>query len=177
MKKLFLLLAAFTINVAANAQNKILEATGGSALVLGKSPYVNNDYFNVRLSEKMDAENAYDPSTGIFTVPDDGQYLLFGAVRHVVVQAGKFDGSYSEVRAHLTVDGTNVTGDSENIYRGGYISGGTPVTDLYGNVTLYLEKGQKVELRSIIFGGKGASDADSKITIDRGVSVLRVYKF
>ncbi len=177
MKKLFLLLAAFTINVAANAQNKIVEATGGSALVLGKAPFINNTYFNVRLSEKVDTQNAYDPSTGIFTAPADGQYLIFSSLQYIVIPGGKFDGSYSNVRSFLLVDNISVAGDSKNIFRGGYIPGGPPITDLISNITLHLEKDQQVELKTIIYGDKGASDDANKITIDRAGSFLRIYKF
>ena len=85
--------------------------------------------------EEYDYSDNYNPSTGLYTVPHDGLYLIHSLVR----------GTNDQASHYITVDGVQVA------YARGYVSGHGPQTASL-SVALHLVSGQEIGVDPLFSG-------------------------
>lgn len=149
--------------------NRVLDAKGGPDLTA--DTWVDSMWNFLKLPEVYDPLNAYDPNTGIFKVPKDGLYYIYGVCGFNTPSAGSgvFDGTAGNAFSSIRVDGeegrvatTNIT-----IYRGTRNPG--KEANLFfavSNATIWLKAGQQVSFQFLTFGASNmvATLGDLKIS-------------
>ena len=62
---------------ASDSGNRVLNAVGGDD-INAATDWNDNEFTTLNLDELFDPQNAYDSTTGVYTVPKDGLYFLYG---------------------------------------------------------------------------------------------------
>jgi len=167
---------------ASDSGNRVLNAVGG-ADIYASTDWNENLFTTLVLNELYDPQNAYDPTTGVFTVPKDGLYFLYGVCGFSTpgTGSGVFDGTAGEAFTALYVDTGRVSTTNGVIHRGDKNPSSTtpPSSNVYyltSNATIWLKAGQKVSLQFLTFGTKNMVGTLSDLRINKNSSRLIINK-
>ncbi|MCS3530591.1 hypothetical protein [Chryseobacterium sp. JUb7] len=161
--------------------NRVLDATNGADMNAA-ADWTNNVFTTLELNEQYDPLNAYDATTGEFTVPRDGLYSMYGVCGFNTPQnaPGVFDGTSGTAFTTLAIDGGRVATSSGVIYRGAKnpspISSDSNLFFQISNATLWLKAGQKVTLQFMTFGTQNMVQNLSDLRISKQYSRLLINK-
>ncbi|AZA52219.1 hypothetical protein [Chryseobacterium sp. G0201] len=143
---------------ASDSGNRVLNAVGG-ADINAASDWNDNEFTTLQLDVLYDPQNAYDSTTGIYTVPKDGLYFLYGVCGFTTPGSGSgiFDGTSGDAFTSLYVDTGRVSTTNTVIHRGNKNPSTTtpPNSNLYfltSNATIWLKTGQRVSLQFLTYG-------------------------
>lgn len=166
---------AFSIT---DSGNRVLDATNGAALT-ADNDWNDNEFTTLKLNKQYDSGNAYNPTTGEFTVQKDGLYYMYGVCGFVTPSAGSgtFDGTSGDAFTALVVDGGRVATAHNIIYRGTKNPGmAVNLAFLVTNATLWLKAGQKVTLQFLTYGTSNMVGSLGDLKIDKASSRFIVNK-
>jgi hypothetical protein len=158
--------------------NRILRVAGGSDYSFITN-WQDETVTPLPLNEAYDPQNAYDPVTGEFTVPQDGLYHFKSRVR-LQVGSGTFNGDGGLFSTGYGIDdNTKAEGNSGandiRVIRGTFISGFPNFYDSQSQTTIWLKAGQKIKL--IFFARGTANMADNNnVHVIRDGSYFRINK-
>ncbi|WP_449401337.1 hypothetical protein [Chryseobacterium wanjuense] len=156
--------------------NRVLNANGGSVWV-HTIDWQNNKDVTLPINEVYDPLNAYDPATGIFTVPQDGLYYILSIIELEITSPGTLDGNGGMFTTKILVDsGLEVAGNSTRIARGNYIQNGANRYKNYCNALVWLKAGQTVKTVFNAYGAYNMAANDTSVTIPRSFAFLRINK-
>ena len=165
----------FSIN---DSGNRVLDATDGTTLSAAND-WNDNEFTILKLNELHDSGSAYNPTTGEFTVKEDGLYYMYGVCGFNTPSAGSgtFDGTSGDAFTALVVDGGRVATAHSIIYRGTKNPGMTAnLAFLVTNATLWLRAGQRVTLQFLTYGTSNMVGSLSDLKIDKASSKFIVNK-
>lgn len=128
------------MTVTINGSGTIAGLSGGhmSAILSGDQIIPDNTFTKVVLNvETLDGSGAYDPTTGVFTAPFNGRYLIDWS-------AGLGGTSITNAATRLTYNGASVRRGSQAQVTGGstfqfFVSIGTAMLQLNAGDTITLE--------------------------------------
>ncbi len=159
-----------------NSGNRVLNANGGGVWVYTKD-WQNNQDVTLPIDEVYDPFNAYDPATGIFTVPQDGLYYILSIVELEITSPGTLDGNGGMFTTKIFIDsGVELAGNSVRVSRGNYIQGGINRYKNYCNGFVWLKAGQTVKTGIYTYGTYNMAANDISVTIPRSLAILRINK-
>lgn len=164
-----------------NSGNRVLDAQGGAS-INASSDWSDNDFTTLTLNEAYDPTNAYNPSTGVFTVPTDGLYTMYGVTGFNTPKdgSGVFDGTSGTAFTALFVDGARVATNHNVIYRGAKNPSSDPTRAnlffLVSNATIWMKAGQKVTLQFMTYGTSNMVGNLSDLQISKDYSHLIINK-
>ncbi|ANF51210.1 hypothetical protein A0O34_12125 [Chryseobacterium glaciei] len=167
---------------ASDSGNRMLNAVGGIDMNAAND-WNDNEFTTLKLDESYDPQNAYDPTTGVYTVPKDGLYFLYGVCGFTTPGSGSgtFDGTSGDAFTALYVDTGRVATTNTVIHRGNKNPSVTmpPNSNLYfltSNATIWLKVGQKVSLQFLTYGTNNMVGNLSDLKISRISSRLIINK-
>ncbi|MGH1519772.1 hypothetical protein [Chryseobacterium sp. JK1] len=162
----------------ADTGNRVLNATNGVTLS-ADNDWNDNEFTTLKLNKQYDALNAYNASTGEYTVPKDGFYFMYGVCGFITPAngSGVFDGTSGDAFTALVVDGGRVSTAHNVIYRGAKNPGmSASLFFLVTNATLWLKAGQKVTLQFLTYGTSNMVGNLSDLKVDKASSRFIVNK-
>ena len=160
------------------AANLIVVAQGGTNINFGNGDWSNNVITNFTLNEVTDLKSAYNPATGIFTVPENGFYS-FAYVMDLVNNptADALNGNSGEFSTHLYVNNTYIIGAMNNVVlRGRYITTGIVSYNSRASGTLYLKKNDTLRLQFYTYGTANMNSTTTNIYINKNTSNFRIWQ-
>jgi hypothetical protein len=167
---------------ASDSGNRVLSAVGGID-INASADWNDNEFTTLKLDELYDPQNAYDATTGVYTVPKDGLYFLYGVCGFTTPGSGSgtFDGTSGSAFTALYVDTGRVSTTNAIIHRGDKNPSITtpPNVNLYfltSNATIWLKVGQKVSLQFLTYGTNNMVGNLSDLKIRRTISRLIINK-
>lgn len=167
---------------ASDNGNRMLNAVGGID-INASADWNDNEFTTLKLDELYDPQNAYDSTTGVYTVPKDGLYFLYGVCGFTTPGSGSgvFDGTSGDAFTALYVDTGRVATTSAVIHRGNKNPSITmpPNSNLYfltSNATIWLKVGQKVSLQFLTYGTNNMVGNLSDLKISKVSSRLVINK-
>jgi len=167
---------------ASDSGNRLLNAVGGADMNAAND-WNDNEFTTLKLDEQFDPQNAYDSTTGVYTVPKDGLYFLYGVCGFTTPGSGSgtFDGTSGDAFTALYVDTGRVATTNTVIHRGNKNPSVTmpPNSNLYfltSNATIWLKVGQKVSLQFLTYGTNNMVGSLSDLKISRISSRLIINK-
>lgn len=165
-----------------NSGNRVLAAGGGSDLFATSWP--NNTNVTLSLGEEYDPMNAYDPTTGVFTVPQEGLYHILGKVALNIGTNGDFkrgsgsfngDGGYFNVSVFID-DKDAAAENTIKVLRGSSITGGHNYYTNNVNCTVWLKAGQTIRFKFRTYGLSNMAANLSDIKLGRNGSYYKITK-
>lgn len=167
---------------ASDSGNRMLNAVGGNDWNAAND-WNDNEFTTLKLDELYDPQNAYDATTGIYTVPKDGLYFLYGVCGFTTPGngSGTFDGTSGDAFTALYVDTGRVSTTNTVILRGSKNPSTVvpPNNNLYfltSNATIWLKVGQKVSLQFLTYGTNNMVGNLSDLKISKASSRLIINK-
>ncbi|SHK59356.1 hypothetical protein [Chryseobacterium polytrichastri] len=160
-----------------NSGNRVLNVTGGPT-INAATGWTNNVFTNILLNTDYDPLNAYDASTGIYTIPTDGLYSIYANCRFVLPNtgSGSFDGTGGLAYASIIVDGGRIGTGYTVILRGTKTPSAVNMLNLATNGTVWLKAGEKVTFEFLTYGTVNMVANLADLTIDKGNSFIRINK-
>lgn len=167
---------------ASDSGNRVLNAVGGDD-INAATDWNDNEFTTLNLDELFDPQNAYDSTTGVYTVPKDGLYFLYGVCGFTTPGSGSgtFDGTSGSAFTALYVDTGRVATTNTIIHRGNKnpSTATPPNSNLYfltSNATIWLKAGQKVSLQFLTYGTNNMVENLSDLKISKVNSRLIINK-
>ena len=161
-----------------SAANLIVVAQGGTNLNFGNGDWANNTITNFALNSVTDLKSAYNATTGIFTVPENGFYTfsyVFQLLNHPTTDP--FNGNSGECRTFLWVNNTyQLASQEQMVPRGRTITSGIVSYTSRANETVYLKKNDTVRLQFYTYGTANMNSVTTNIYIDKSASSLRIWQ-
>lgn len=160
-----------------NSGNRIFNATGVPT-INAATGWTNNVFTNILLNTDYDPLNAYNASTGVFTIPADGLYSVYANCRFILPAGGSgaFDGTNGSAYAAIVVDGGRIGTGFETIFRGIKSPSAVNMINLVTNGTVWLKAGEKVTFEFLTYGTVNMVANLADLTIDKGNSFIRINK-
>ncbi|MDR6197577.1 hypothetical protein [Siphonobacter sp. SORGH_AS_0500] len=162
-----------------------VSASGSGTLDFNNNGWNNNGITVLKLDQVSDANNVYDPSTGIITIKDEGVYSFIGFIYLTVANASgtAFDGSGGELTSYIRVksngasDFTTVANSVLRVFKGSSIPFGVNRYNGTVNGTLYLKAGDQI---AIFFKTYGTGNMDGQngngVSINKDLSMFKLFK-
>ncbi|MET3538462.1 complement C1q domain-containing protein [Chryseobacterium limigenitum] len=165
---------------ADDSGNRVLNAAGGADLN-ANDDWNDNMFTTLLLDVQYDPQNAYDPTTGIYTVKKDGLYFLYGVCGFATPGSGSgvFDGTSGDAFTSLYVDDGRVATTNAVIHRGDKNPLPANSFNLYfltSNATIWLKAGQQVSLQFLTYGTNNMVGNLSDLKISKANSRLIINK-
>lgn len=162
---------------ASDSGNRLLNAVGGTDMNAADD-WNDNEFTTLKLDEQFDPQNAYDSTTGVYTVPKDGLYFLYGVCGFTTPGTGSgiFDGTSGDAFTALYVDTGRVATTNTVIHRGNKNPSFNNLYFLTSNATIWLKVGQKVSLQFLTYGTNNMVENLSDLKISRISSRLIINK-
>jgi hypothetical protein len=158
--------------------NLILVAQGGTNLNFGNGDWANNTITNFTLNSVTDLKSAYNATTGIFTVPQNGFYTfsyVFQLINHPTTDP--FNGNSGECRTFLWVNNAyQIASQEQMVLRGRQITAGIVSYTARANETLFLKKNDTVRLQFYTYGTVNMNSVTTNIYIDKSASSFRIWQ-
>ncbi|MCS3530019.1 hypothetical protein [Chryseobacterium sp. JUb7] len=157
--------------------NRVLRVTGGTALN-AQTSWTNNTWTTLILNPAYNPLNSYNASTGEFTVPSDGFYLIYGVITYNLPSAGSgtFDGTQGIAYGAITIDGGRISTTTLPIIRGVKSPSAVNNLTLACNAGVWLKAGEKIALQFLTYGTPNMVANLSDLTVDRNSSRMEVNR-
>jgi hypothetical protein len=161
-------------------------AIGGTDLVYNNGVgWTNNVLADLFLNETTDADNVYNPSTGIVTIAKDGFYGIKGevALSNEAGSGAAFDGTQGNFAAFLTAKAAgsstwaNLSRRDMLVLRGAKNPGGNTTYNNGCEAFAYLKAGDQIKLQFYTYGTMNFNSDLTKVILLKSASWLLMYKY
>lgn len=169
--------ASGTAFSTSDSGNRVFRSQGGTTLN-ASTGWVNNVFTTLILNSAYDPLSTYDASTGEFTVPSDGLYLIYGIVSFNLPSTGSgtFDGTGGVAYSTISIDNGRIASSTVPILRGIKTPNANNTMVLFCSSTVWLKVGQKVTYKFLTYGTPNMVGNLSDLTIDRNACKLEISK-